>query len=173
MNTKDIANVPLTKEVIQKWLSFDKDNLDEEFLLFPMQIYRVGTEAVQAVAERDRAKQELEMIDAKLDARIRTSPEKYGIEKVSESAISKAIMVQADHIKAQETFSDYVTTASNLQTFHNSMRDKLTCMTYEFKAWESGYFSGRAASNRESKGAGEAAVEKSQRESLKGGRLQR
>ena len=162
---RDINTVELTPEVVRDWLTFDKHNLDEEFLSIPMMIYRLGVEVAHADSERDRLKQKLDVKKAEVDADVRKSPADYKIEKVTEAAISGAVIsdtfvrnFQQDLIKASEK-------VSILEAGRNALRDKLTAMTYTFKLYEANYF----ADGKMPKGSREAMEEagaKSQKDLL-------
>ena len=95
-------------------LKIDKYNLDREWMRQPM-LYMKWAEAwAQAVLERDRAKEQLEVVKAELDSAIRQAPAEFGIVgKPTESAISNAI---TKHSQYRRAYSNYVeaTKAANV-----------------------------------------------------------
>ncbi len=172
---KDLNTVDLTEDVIREWLRFDKHNLDEEFLVFPMQIYRLGVECAQAFTERDRAKQNLEVEKSATDLLIRKSPVEYGLEKITEVAVANIVATNPKIIKLQNTFLEANEKLAYLEAGRYAMRDKLTAMTMEVKLYESSYF----ADGKMPKGAKEMMGDAGKREQekvlnrdikLKGGR---
>jgi hypothetical protein len=84
----------------KKDLEIDKWKLDEEWVGQAQLYAAYATKAVEKAYERDKAREYLDLTKAELDTEIRKDPSKYGIEKVSESAISNAILQQSKYKKA-------------------------------------------------------------------------
>lgn len=72
----------------------DRNRLDEEWATFPKTYYEYAEKLADARAAHERAKTEEEIVEAELDRRIRMMPEKYGLEKVTEPAVEKTIILQ-------------------------------------------------------------------------------
>jgi len=54
----------------------------------------------------DDAKERLDFVRAKLDAEIRNDPEKFGITKLTESAIQATIILQPEYQEAARAYND-------------------------------------------------------------------
>jgi hypothetical protein len=52
--------------------------------------------------KRDHARVNLDLVKAELDKEIRTNPEKFGIEKVTEAAVTHTIISQGKYKESQE-----------------------------------------------------------------------
>lgn len=85
-------------------IHIDSDLLDVEWLDQPALLMRYARNAAQARMALDKAKEALELARAEIDKKIRTIPEKYGIEKVTEGAVQAAILTQTAFKEATDTF---------------------------------------------------------------------
>lgn len=82
--------------------AIDKDRLDEEWVSQPLLYYKYAMRLADAREEFDRAKARKEVVEAELDAAIRRDPPAFGLEKITDDAIKKAIIRQRRHTEAQE-----------------------------------------------------------------------
>lgn len=82
--------------------SIDESALDVEWLDQASLTMRYGRYEADCRKDLDHAKAKLEIVEAELDQDIRTNPEKYGLEKITETAISKVITNSPEQAKAQE-----------------------------------------------------------------------
>lgn len=83
----------------------DADCLDREWLDHPGRYMEVVQNAVDARAEMDAAKDAMEVVAARLDAAIRAEPEKFGLSKVSESAVANAVLLQDEYQTARARYA--------------------------------------------------------------------
>ena len=91
---------PLDASVLQ----IDPLRLDAECLRQPALFFQAAEQAAKKRARADELKSALEMTQADVDALVRARPEKYGITKVTEGAITKMVMVQEDVVTAREAY---------------------------------------------------------------------
>lgn len=82
------------------FLIIDDLNLDREWIKQPQLYFQYAENLAIAKSEFDQAKAEADLVSARLDAKIRSNPEKYKIEKISEKAISSTIEQNAEMRKA-------------------------------------------------------------------------
>lgn len=157
--------MPKNIEELKSMLKFDKHGLDEEFLSFPMQFREIGQQSVMAFNERDRMKQRLDVKRAELDSLIRRKPESYGIDKISENAISNVIICNKQYQALYDEFLKCKEEADVLEVLKDAMRMKLTAMTYSVKLYESSYFAD-GKMPRVAKEGRDAAVQEKQRQGL-------
>jgi len=111
-------------------LRIDKYNLDYEWER-QAQLYMKWAEAhAQAVLERDRAKELLDLARAELDSQIRESPEKFGFDKKpTETAIANTILQQDRY---REVYKNFVETTKNM----NILAGAKEAMAHKKKALE-------------------------------------
>ena len=88
-------------------IRIDETSLDVEWLEQPAKMLKYVKHAARMRMELDQAKESLDVVRAGLDKEIRTTPEKYGIEKVTEGAVSAAILL---HPKYQNANGMYLET---------------------------------------------------------------
>jgi len=83
-------------------LQIDEHNLEVEWVRQAGLYYRYAEEAAQARRQFDEAKAEQDVTKAELDQAIRSDPEEYGLERVTEAAISAAIPQQSSYQRCVE-----------------------------------------------------------------------
>ena len=84
----------------------DCDSLDVEWLEQSMLMMRYSTYEADKEREKDLAKEALDLVKADLDRNIRENPDKYGIAKPTETAISNTIISQDEYKEAYHKFLD-------------------------------------------------------------------
>jgi hypothetical protein len=82
-------------------IQIDPDNLEEEWINQPSLYLKYSEEYANAVANKDRAKSNLEVVYAKIDARVRVDWDECGFDsKPTEPAIKQYISKNAEYRKA-------------------------------------------------------------------------
>lgn len=91
-------------------IKIDRNNLEEEWVNQPKKFIEWAEKEIDAQWERDRAKEKLDLVRAELDSAIRKNPKLYGItaEKITEAAISNAIIQEKKFKEASETYLEKV-----------------------------------------------------------------
>ena len=84
-------------------LAINKNALDEEISQQPMLFYDIAEACVEAMAERDTAKEALATVDAKLDGLVRSALDKSK-EKVTEAMVKNSIQMHKEHMVAFEAY---------------------------------------------------------------------
>lgn len=84
----------------------DEDALDMECLEQAALMAKYSRLLAEAQQERDLAKEALELSKAEIDKKIRKSPEKYGIEKITESVITNTILLDGYFQDMSSTYHD-------------------------------------------------------------------
>lgn len=97
-----------------KDLEIDGDSLDEEWIKQPRLYMKYARASAEIAAERDHAKEVLDVVQAELDIDIRRNPQKYnlptdknGIPKVTEGAIKSCILLSKEY---KLVFDEYTKT---------------------------------------------------------------
>jgi hypothetical protein len=99
-------------------LQIDKFSLDDEWLNQSILYYTWSKNQADAVAERDKAKQQLELTKSQLDVNIRSFPDRYKIEKVTEAAVQNTIIADSSY---QEALSEYQTAVYNVNVLSGGL----------------------------------------------------
>lgn len=84
----------------EKIVKIDELALDKECINLPTQYWNAAFNAAEARREVVAAKAALDKLESELSRSIRTTPGKYGLEKVTESAIRDVIGTQSGYVKA-------------------------------------------------------------------------
>jgi len=93
-------------ETFKEELAIDPNALDVEWVEQPTQFFNVAEQAAEARREVDRAKLALEVTEATLDNDIRSNPAKYGLPKVTETALKSAMHLTEEYQEAQKALSE-------------------------------------------------------------------
>lgn len=81
-------------------VQIDESQLDKEWLTHAETFYQAAVELATARAKVSEAKAGFEVIEAGIAKRIRTSPESFGVLKVTEGTISEAIKLTPEYDQA-------------------------------------------------------------------------
>lgn len=150
-------------------LAINKNALDEEISKQPMLFYDIAEACVDAMAERDTAKESLASVDAELDGLVRAALDKSK-EKVTEAMVKNSIQMHKKHLDAFETYMAAKTAADRLLALKEAfgqrgymIRD--LCQLYVSGLYEQNSVRDTAATDR--------AAYKATRERLAAGRVAR
>ena len=78
----------------------DANRLDIEWIRHVKFYHLAATKLAEARADHEALKTQLEIVDAELDRDIRSSPEAFGLSKITEGVVSQTILLQQVHQKA-------------------------------------------------------------------------
>ena len=84
----------------------DETALDLEWLNQPALFMKYARHSAKARRDVDEAKQNLDICKAEMDRKVREDPNKYGLDKVTEGAITSAILTTATYKKAYQDYLD-------------------------------------------------------------------
>lgn len=84
----------------------DEQSLDIEWLDQPMLFMKYARHGASMRREVDKMKQALDIARADADSRIRNHPEKYKLEKITEAAVSNAILKEVGYVEAYQDYLD-------------------------------------------------------------------
>jgi hypothetical protein len=124
-------------------LKFDKYSLDEEWERQPSLYMKWGEREADAQEEKDKAERALSIIKSEMDAKIRSNPEKYRIEKISESAINYAVLNSKEYREAELIFIEAKKKARLLNHAVVAFDHKKRALTKESDLWINGYYGGQ------------------------------
>ena len=89
------------KKDFREYLNVDKYNLDEEWVNQPNNFMDACEWYADAVVERDKCKEQLELLRAEVSKEIQNDPESFGISKVTIDAVNKAVSLD-DRVKEKQ-----------------------------------------------------------------------
>jgi len=121
-------------------LSIDKFALDTEWERQPMLFMDWVERSTDSLIERDRKKEQLDFVKAELDSAIRISPENFGIVKVTESAISSAIILDKKFRDIQNEYSEARKNAMIIAGAREAMEHKKKALESMTSLWIAGYY---------------------------------
>jgi len=87
-------------------LTIDDSALDIEWLEQPRLMMKYIRYASQTSRDLDKAKENLDIVKAEMDLKIRSNPEKYGLEKITEAAIQNTILTSKQYQEVNQTMLD-------------------------------------------------------------------
>jgi hypothetical protein len=86
----------------RRLLVIDKYNLDQEWEEQATLYFDLAVNLADARAAVDRAKAELDLVEAEADKDVRLHPEKYGVEKITEASVKAAVLASKQRRAAYE-----------------------------------------------------------------------
>ena len=96
----------MERDEFEQDLHIDPDQLDVEAAMQGEIFFKWAERAVKARKVVDRAKLKMEVIASELASRIRKKPEKYKLEKVTETSVKATVETQEKYKDAQEEHLD-------------------------------------------------------------------
>ena len=151
MKTDDQQRPERLKESI---VAIDELSLDKECIRLPTQYLQAAHNSAQAKRDQNEAKSQLDVVHAELGSAIRQSPEKYGLDKVTESSITATILAQKSYKQARQAFDQACYEAEMAQALVWAMEHKKRALTLLVDLHGMGY-----SSNVKMSSAGKQAVE--------------
>ncbi len=85
-------------------VEIDSEALDVEWINQPSLMYKYAKHAAEMKQQMDDAKEKTEVVKARLDKDVRNDPSKYGLKKITETAIQGAITLMDEY---QDVYKDY------------------------------------------------------------------
>lgn len=85
-------------------IRIEETSLDVEWLEQATLFLRYSRHAALKEKEKDEAKEALDLVKAELDKEIRSFPERFGLEKITDKAVENTIPMQSNYKEASEKF---------------------------------------------------------------------
>ena len=89
----------------KRTFQIDPDRLDEEWINQPDLFHGFAVELAQNRLEVESLKNELELIEARLDRDVRERPKRYDVDKISENAIHAVVVQQKTYQTALQALN--------------------------------------------------------------------
>jgi len=126
----------------QEDLEIDKYNLHEQWEIQPSLYIKWAEKSAEAMYERDKAKEQLDLISAEVEFEIRNNPLNYGLkEKPTESAIKSKIIIDEKYIKSNENYLLSKKNAAIISGVLVALEHKKKALEAEVSLWLGGYYS--------------------------------
>lgn len=139
-------------------LVIDKNALDDELIQQPMRFFEISDLHTAAIATRDKAKEELMLKDAILQAKHRRQLEDAG-ERPTIQAIEERVIADPTHVKFRDAYIDAKTHADECYAMKESFQQRSYMLRELVALYIAGYYATSAMTNPKRKGAGESAYE--------------
>ena len=123
-------------------MTIDPDALDVEWIEQPRLMMQYSRHAAKTRLEVERKKEELDIVRAGLDMKIRVDPEKYGIVKLTESVVSSTIITQKEYMEVNEEFLLLQYESNMAQGAVRALEGKKTALENLVKLHGQQYFAG-------------------------------
>ncbi len=123
-------------------LKIDETALDIEWLDQPTLMFKYGKLLAYARMEADLSKENLNLVKAELDKDIRTNPEMYAIDKITEAAIQNTILTQSKYKKAYQRYIDASFEVNILQSAVSAVDQRKTALENMVRLHGQQYFAG-------------------------------
>jgi hypothetical protein len=147
MNTREQKDFKTT-------LDIDKERLDDECLEQPRKVWYYGRLYARAVKKWDRAVGALKVIEADVDAEIREDPGAFGLDKITEPAVKRAILRSKKYQEAQEVVHSAHERVNMLDAANRSLDHRRTSLTMLNSQDERNYFSKPGEAKEHDRGRG-------------------
>lgn len=128
----------------QKDIIIDETSLDVEWLEQPRLMLKYAQHASKMRMELDKTKQDLDICKATCDKEIRSNPEKFEIEKITETAIANAILIHPDYKKDYETYLTAKYECDMAQAAVNAFEQRKSALENLVRLFGQQYFAGPA-----------------------------
>ena len=114
-------------------INIDRYNLEKECAENGERVIHWGGKWAEAETEKERAKKRLDEIRAVLDIRIRKNPGDFGLEKITEGALSSLISTQTEYVQANEEYIDERDMAMKLNLVKEAFLQRKDLLLAEIK----------------------------------------
>lgn len=126
-------------------VKIDEQALDVEWLEQPRLMMRYARAAADAKKEMDHKKEQLEVKKAELDKDIRSDPQKYGLEKITETVVQNTITLQDEYQEASQAFVEAKHEYDIARYAVQSIQDRKEALENLVKLHGQQYFAGPSA----------------------------
>lgn len=125
----------------KSFIEIDEFNLEKEWVGQPALYLKYAEKAAKARLNLDEADSELELVTADLDKAIRGDPEKYGLEKITESGIKITVPLQDEYQEALKAVNEARYELGIVQAAVNALDHRKRALEKLVDLWQGSYFS--------------------------------
>ena len=126
----------------EKDIKIEQSALDVEWLQQSTLTFRYTKHAAQMGLELTKVKEQMNLVRAELDKKIRKNPNDYGLEKVTETPVANAILEQKEFQAIQSKYNDAVYEYDIAQGAVRALADKKSALENLVRLHGQSYFAG-------------------------------
>lgn len=126
----------------EKDIEIDGEALDQEWLNQPRLVMQYTKYSAQKRKLLEEAKQNLDIAKAEADKKIRTNPEKFGIEKITETVVANTILNEKGYKQAYTEYLEAKYEADMAQGAVNAFEHRKSALENLVRLFGQQYFSG-------------------------------
>jgi hypothetical protein len=124
----------------EKDLKVDLYSLETQWEVQPELYMKWAKFHAEAISERDRLKEKLELVRSELSSDIRKNPAKYGLEKVTEAAVNATVVEDQKFIMNNHILIDATENVNVLAGAKEAIIHKKAALENLVKLWLGGYY---------------------------------
>lgn len=125
----------------KSFLEINQYELEREWVEQPRLYEQWATKAAKARLRLDEAKGELELIEAELDKTIRTEPGKFGVDKITEGAVQKTVVLQDEYQEAAAAVNQAAYELGVIQAAVTALDHRKKALEKLVELWMASYYS--------------------------------
>jgi len=126
----------------EKDVTIDPDALDVEWLGQPGLIFKYSKKSAEAQQDLSDAKEALELCKAELNKAIRSNPEKYKCDKITDSVVEATILIQPDFQDVSKEYREAAFQVNILRGVMDALNNKKSALENLVKLHGQNYFAG-------------------------------
>jgi len=136
------SNIPAKEDLrdYEKDLKVDLYSLETQWEIQPELYMKWAKFHAEAISERDRLKEKLELVRSGLSSDIRKNPIKYGLEKVTEAAVNATVVEDQKFVTANHMLIDATENVNVLAGAKEAVIHKKAALENLVKLWLGGYY---------------------------------
>jgi|TARA_Y100000310_G_scaffold218179_1_gene219346 hypothetical protein len=123
----------------EKDIVINEKDLKEEWERQAGLYLHYSVELAHVEKEKNKTREQLDLVKAKLDKKIRENPKDFGIAKITENVISNSIMLQEEFVHLNEIYINKVYEVSVLQGVIRAFDHKKKALENLVQLYLSGY----------------------------------
>lgn len=124
-----------------EFLNYSEHELDKEWQEQPHTFHKYAVILAAARLDHGHAKQAFDLAHAEISRGVRGSPERYGVDKVTEDSIKAAIIVQAEYQRALRLLNEAKYDVDIAEAAVDALQQKKSALENAVVLWSRDYFS--------------------------------
>lgn len=125
----------------KEYADTDEHALDVEWARQSERVFELGESSRKATQRRDKLKQQFDLKMAELDIEIRTNPQAFGIDKITESIVKSTVTTDKKHQKFQDELLELADEIASYAVALKALDHKKKGLEYLSQLWMTGYYS--------------------------------
>ena len=126
---------------IKDELKIEPSELHLELIRQPQLFWKYSEDLVQASSYRDELKNKIEYEEARLSSEIRATPERFGVDRVTEGSIASAITLQESMVELKSQYLEAKEAADRMKAMIDSIQQKKVALENLCSLWIAKFWS--------------------------------